>query len=104
MKFWKSSVGRYSLSILIGIDQLVQVIMSPIMSGKIGDPDETISSRLGKMKLKYGGTIPWFHPLAGFIDWGCNKIDPGHSLDAIEPTEGEAISNVEIVVRDLLKK
>ncbi len=100
MKFWKSSFGRYSLSLLIGIDQLIQVIMSPIFSGKVGDPDETISSRLGKMKLKYNGTIPWFHPFTGLIDWGLDKIDPHHSIDAIEVTEGEPVSNVEIVTRD----
>ena len=92
-----NSIWKWIVNVLVSIDQLGNTILG-------GDPDETISSRLGKLKLKYGGTIPWFHPLAGFIDWGCNKIDPGHSIDAIEATEGETISNVEIVVRDLLKK
>jgi hypothetical protein len=83
MKFWKTSVGRYVNSVAIGLDQMVQVVMSPIMSGKVGDPDETISSRLGRMKLKYGGRIPWWRPLSKIIDLGLDKIDPNHSIDAI---------------------
>ena len=83
MKFWHSCTGRYTLSVLIGIDQLIQVVMSPIMSGKVGDPDETISSRLGKLKVFHEGEIPWFRPLSKLIDIGLDKIDPGHSIDAI---------------------
>ena len=83
MGFWKSCVGRYSLSVLIGLDQMAQVVTSPFMSGQVGDPDETISSRLGKIKLKHGGSIPWWRPLSKVIDIGLNKIDPNHSIDAI---------------------
>jgi len=77
-----NSIWKWIVNVLVSIDQLGNTILG-------GDPDETISSRLGKLKLKYGGTIPWFHPLAGLIDWSCNKIDPGHSIDAIEKDEGE---------------
>ena len=83
MGFWKSCVGRYTLSVLMGLDQFCQVITSPIMSGQVGDPDETISSRLGRMKLKYGGEIPWWRPLSKVIDMGLDRIDPNHSIDAI---------------------
>ena len=72
---------RYFLNLLISIDQLGNTILG-------GWPDETISSRLGKLKRKHGGTIPWYHPLAGLIDWGLDKIDPNHSIDAIEEDEG----------------
>ncbi len=54
-----------------------------------GDPDETISSRLGKLKVKHGGKIPWRRPVSKMIDWGLDKIDPNHSIDAIEEDEGK---------------
>ena len=69
------------MNILISIDQLGNTLAG-------GDPDETISSRLGKIKLKYGGSIPWYRPLSKIVDWGLDKIDPGHSVDAIEEDEG----------------
>ena len=75
-------IGKYFLNFLISIDQLGNTICG-------GDPDETISSRLGKIKVKHGGKIPWKKPLAKIIDWGLDKIDPGHSIDAIEKDEGD---------------
>jgi hypothetical protein len=74
-------IGKYLLNILIGIDQLGNTILG-------GDPDETISSRLGKLKVKHGGSIPWYRPLSKIVDWGLDKIDPHHSVDAIEEDEG----------------
>ena len=73
---------KYLLNILISIDQLGNVFVG-------GDPDETISSRLGKLKVKHGGKIPWRRPVAKVIDAGLDKIDPGHSVDAIEEDEGK---------------
>lgn len=74
-------VGKYILNLLISIDQFGNTLAG-------GDPDETISSRLGKLKVRYGGKIPWKRPLAKVIDWGLEKIDPHHSIDAIEEDEG----------------
>lgn len=74
-------IGKWALNVLIGIDQLGNSLLG-------GDPDETISSRLGKLKTKHGGKIPWYRPLSKIVDWGLDKIDPNHSLDAIEPDEG----------------
>jgi len=73
---------KYLINILIGIDQLGNALLA-------GDPDETISSRIGKMKLRYGGTIPWRRPLTKVIDYALDKIDPNHSIDAIEEDEGK---------------
>jgi hypothetical protein len=79
------TLGKWILNILISIDQFGNTILG-------GDPDETISSRLGKMKEKYGGSIPWYRPLSKIVDYGLDKIDPNHSIDAIEHDEGtEAI-------------
>ena len=73
---------KYFLNLLISIDQLFNTILG-------GYPDETISSRLGKLKRRHGGTIPEYHPFARVIDWGLDQIDPNHSIDAIEEDEGE---------------
>jgi len=75
-------IGKYIMNVLIGIDQLGNALLK-------GDPDETISSRLGKLKRKNKGRIPWSHPWGKMIDWGLDKIDPNHSIDAIEEDEGK---------------
>jgi len=73
---------KYMLNLLISVDQLGNVIFG-------GDPDETISSRLGKIKKKHGGKIPWSRPVCKIIDAGLDKIDPNHSIEAIEDDEGK---------------
>lgn len=75
-------IGKWMLNVLISVDQLGNVIFG-------GDPDETISSRLGKLKVRHGGAIPWHRPVAKVIDWGLEKIDLNHSIDAIEYDEGK---------------
>lgn len=67
----------YPVAVLIGIDQLANAVFG-------GNPDETISSRIGRKKQKFGGKIPFHrHPLAATIDYFLEKIDPGHSVRAI---------------------
>jgi hypothetical protein len=75
-------MGKWLLNILISVDQLGNTILG-------GDPDETISSRLGKLKVRHGGNIPWYRPVSKIVAWGLDKIDPNHSIDAIEYDEGE---------------
>lgn len=75
-------LGKWGLNIAIGFDQFINAVFG-------GDPDETISSRLGKTKVKHGGKIPWRHPLRKVIDWGLDKIDKDHCVDAIEEDEGK---------------
>ncbi len=77
-----SWLKRYIRGVLIGFDQFANSVAG-------GDVDETISSRLGKIKRAHGGVMPWGHPLAKVIDWGLEKIDPGHSLDSIDETTGD---------------
>lgn len=73
---------RYILNWLIWLDQGLNVATA-------GDPDETVSSRLGRLKAAHGGTIPWTRPLSRLIAWGLERIDPGHCADAVEPGAGD---------------
>ena len=75
-------IGRWIMNILISFDQLGNSVL-------LGDPDETISSRLGRIKKKWGGSIPWTRPVAKITDWFLDRIDRNHSVDAIEPDEGQ---------------
>lgn len=68
---------RYLWNILVSLDQFGNTLA-------LGDPDETISSRIGKQKRE--GRLNWFtRPLSRFLNW----LDPNHSLDAIEEDEGK---------------
>jgi hypothetical protein len=71
-------IGQYFYNILISIDQLVNVLM-------FGDPDETISSRTGRL---WSGS--WFEKLINIIF----HFQPDHCENAIEEDEGS---------KDLLK-
>ena len=70
----------YWVRVLIGIDQLFNAIFGH-------DPDETISSYLGKQARQYGGTIPWRRPLNALLYRLLERISPGHCDRSIEPDE-----------------
>ena len=74
-------IARYLVNLLISLDQLGNSIFA-------GDPDETISSRIGRIKLKWGGKVPMFRPLTRIVDKILDKIDPNHSIKSIEYDEG----------------
>tara|TARA_Y100000310_G_scaffold337230_1_gene423797 strand:- start:125 stop:385 length:261 start_codon:yes stop_codon:yes gene_type:complete len=74
-------VKKYIFNVLLGLDQLGNAALG-------GDPDETISSRLGKLKRRHDGTLPWYRPISGLVDFLLDRIDPNHSIDAIEEDEG----------------
>ena len=92
------STLRYFLRVLIGIDQLVNALLAPFLnrlywgmwSGPFGDPDETLSSVLGKIRRKNGGQIPKSMALVYWVDRLLERIDPNHSIDAIEEDEGDS--------------
>ena len=65
---------RYSWNLLISIDQSGNAAMA-------GDPDETVSSRAGKMRDK--------SLLAKWLSWVLNKIDPNHVEKTREDDEGK---------------
>lgn len=76
-------MGRYLLNLLISLDQLGNSILC-------GDPDETISSRIGRIKKKNGGKVPRWRVFTRATDAVLDWIDPNHSVDAIEDDEGHA--------------
>jgi hypothetical protein len=78
MKHISLLVVKWFLNVLISIDQLVNTVFG-------GDPDETISSRLGR---NYPNSV-----LAKIVDilffWQCrNKAIKRHVINAIENDEG----------------
>lgn len=66
---------KYIWNLLIAIDQLVNTILG-------GDPDETMSSRMGKHLVKKDSF------LCKIICKLLNLIDKNHCVDAIEKDEG----------------
>ena len=82
MRRFGRALGRWAVNELIGIDQLGNAILC-------GNPDETISSRIGRTKVRHGGRIPWTRPITKLTDWCLDRIDPNHSIDAIEPGHAE---------------
>ena len=63
---------------LIGFDQLASSMLA-------GDPDETISSRLGKSRAR-----------CVLCRWACallDALDPGHCDNAIEHDRGQPMNN-----------
>ena len=68
---------KYFWNVLIGIDQLANAVL-------LGDPDETMSSRMGKSLRAKEKCF-----LCKYICWLLDKIDPKHCRDAIEEDEGK---------------
>jgi hypothetical protein len=78
-------IRRYLLNVLIAIDQLINAIL-------FGDPDETISSRLGKTQRGDHGPT-WkriWMPLRLTVDGLFYLVgDPNHCIRSIEKDEGQ---------------
>ena len=60
---------KWILNLLLSLDQFGNTVLG-------GSPDETISARAGR----YAGKIWYWTGLA----WVLNKIDPGHTKDAVK--------------------
>jgi len=76
-----STCRRWIMNVLISLDQLANSILA-------GDPDETISSRLGRIKAKHGGRIPWTRPVAAITARVLNGLLHNHTTHTIEPHRG----------------
>jgi hypothetical protein len=67
-------IGRYFTGVLVSVDQLGNAVFA-------GDPDETISSRLGRAKLR--GKLKWWNK---WLDKTLDFIDDNHSINSVEVT------------------
>jgi hypothetical protein len=65
------SVGRYLHRVVLGLDQFVNTLLG-------GAPDETMSSRFGRVQQD--------NPLARAVCWGLDKLDRDHCEDSVEYT------------------
>jgi hypothetical protein len=68
------NLKTWGKNIALGIDQLGNTVLR-------GNPDETISSRAGRVREQ--GKL-WGCVLCKFLDW----LDPDHCNKAIEPGKG----------------
>ena len=75
-------VARYLMNVALSLDQLVNTLAA-------GDPDETVSSRLGRLRRCPQCGIPWSRPVSRTLDSLLNRIDRNHTTDAIEHDEGD---------------
>lgn len=95
--FWKrklkngtNEVASWFYAWALSIDQLGNVVCKELFNDALitpsgitfGNPDETISSVLGKNKLNDSLTVT-----GKSLDWILNKLDPGHSIKSIEADE-----------------
>ncbi len=73
----KDSIKSYFWNLLISIDQFFNTLFG-------GFPDETISSRMGKL-VEQGNCTFCFYICTKFL----HKIDPDHCYKSIERDEGK---------------
>lgn len=71
---------KYFWNLLIAFDQFCNTIL-------LGDPDETISSRLGKWLDR--PQDKWRYKVAATVCYVLRKIDDKHCRNSIEKDEGE---------------
>lgn len=85
------NLADYLLEVAQSIDQFGNVVCADLFDitlikkgsiHKFGNPDETISSVLGKNKVS--GTLS---RTGKVVDWILDKIDPNHSIKSIEEDE-----------------
>jgi len=77
-----NKVGRYFWNIALTLDQTLNTFCG-------GDPDETVSSRYGKLLRKNSGRFPRWQIWRRFIVWGITRWDPDHFVTTIEDDEGD---------------
>lgn len=78
---WYQYPLKYIFNVLVAIDQLGNALIG-------GDPDELISSKMGKyLMTAKKGTFKWYIAMAICVP--LNFFDKNHCIDAIELEEGE---------------
>ncbi len=73
---------RYAINLFIAGDQLANAILG-------GNPDMTISGRLGKRLLKGREGCPWCFLLSTWICRLLDEVDPKHCVKSYRVDQGE---------------
>ena len=72
----------YLHNLLLALDAFTNAVLG-------GDPNETISSRLGKLQRAHHGKIPWSRPLARAVADLLDAIAASHCRQSIRRDRGE---------------
>ena len=81
LAFMPGSIGKWAFNFWLSVDQFGNTIT-------FGDPDETISSRMGKWITEDDvgeGRVMWGNALCYFLD----MVDEDHCQNSIDPEEGK---------------
>ncbi len=83
MRLLPTGVARgYAINLFIAGDQMANAILG-------GNPDMTISGRLGKRLLKGPEGCPWCYLLSGWICRLLDEVDPRHCMKAYRADRDE---------------
>lgn len=90
VRFNKNEGDDYFRNLALSVDQFGNVAMSPLFNlilikeggYKFGNPDETISSVIGKNE-----EVGKLNFISRGIAWILNKLDRGHTVNSIDNTE-----------------
>lgn len=77
-----NKLSEYGWNILIAFDQFVNTLCG-------GDPDETLSSRMGKWALDGENQHGVRRIVYIVANWICNKFQKDHFQKSIEPDRGD---------------
>lgn len=71
-------MGQYVFNLLLGLDQFINVVL-------LGDPDESISGRLGRAHLS-GHPKLFVEPLRKLVDYGAKGLagQHDHCVNSVE--------------------
>jgi 8-oxo-dGTP diphosphatase len=91
---YKHEFNHYNFNLAIAKDQYGNALCKYLFNDvlitkdgyKFGDVDETISSCIGKNRVK--GTLTF---LGKFLDWTLDKVQPNHSILSIDESENSEI-------------
>lgn len=80
-------LARYFANLLILPLVLLDTGANTLMGGS---PFETISERMGRVKMAHGGEIPRRRFILRFMDRVCELVDDNHSIEAATTPAGRA--------------
>lgn len=76
-KYALKLIGQYLFNQLYGLDQWVNTVLA-------GDPDETLSGRMGRYLVANPNTRGFAYKLCKLL----HKLDPDHCIKSIEEGQG----------------